>query len=254
MTKDFSPQRALYLLVRDKYDDRADKATDKDRRRIKRGEPLDYIIGWKPFLNCRISLSIKPFIPRAETEFWVEKVIGEFRQAQDKKKKLRILDLFCGSGCIGVAVLKNVPGARVDFADNSARYLAQARKNITLNGISLRRVRFIRSNLFLRIRDKYDVILANPPYIAAGAKKRVQPSVLRYEPHGSLFGGIDGMWHIKSFIAGFRAHLRPGGTAWMEFGEGQKQKIAKELDKAELKGMFHKDQYGRWRYVKMVKS
>lgn len=272
------------MLVRDKYDGRADKVTNEDRKRIKSGEPLDYIIGWKPFLNCRIDLSLKPFIPRPETEFWVEKAIVELRDAHVRRDSsnplarpdmlprrrkaefgnisgrtlprapLRVLDLFCGSGCIGVSFLKRLPGARVDFADADARYLKQARKNVTLNNIPLRRAKFIRSDVFSNVRGTYDVIVANPPYIAVSARRRVQREVLRFEPPGALFGGKDGMRHVRKLIAGLRAHLRPGGACWMEFGEGQKRKIEKELRKAKLMGIFHKDQYGRWRYVRISRT
>jgi release factor glutamine methyltransferase len=225
-------------LIRDKYaGERAADLTD-DLRRLKAGEPIDYIIGWKEFLGVKIDLSLRPLIPRPETEYWVAKVVkGDPRP--------KILDIFAGSGCAGLAVLKHWPEVKVDFADLDDRALEQVRINLKLNKL---RGRLIKSDVFKNIKGKYDLILANPPYIPAGRK--LSQSVASFEPRRALFAGADGLNIIKKFLKDLPQHLRPGGTCYLEFDTNQKILIDKLLEKLGYQNhTFYRDQYGRYRYL-----
>ncbi len=236
-------------LLRDKYNGQETPALEKDLKRLKKGEPLDYVIGWKPFLNCRINLSLKPLIPRPETEFWVEKAIQEMKAAKDSSGKISVLDVFAGSGCAGVAVLKNIPNAQVDFAEKYASFLKQIKINCDLNKLDPKRYGIVKSDVFSKIKNRYDFILANPPYIAKN-DKRVQKSVLAFEPKQALFGGEDGLFFIEEFLKEAREHLNPKGEIWLEFGAGQKTKLSRLLKKYEYRHFeFSKDQYNRWRFL-----
>ncbi|MCX6712336.1 MAG: hypothetical protein NT041_01440, partial [Candidatus Vogelbacteria bacterium] len=115
-------QREIELLKREKYKGKLSEEVGsrvtssnfaRDLARLEAGEPLDYVIGWREFLGCKIDLSAKPLIPREETEFWVEKAIKN----TDDSRMYFVLDLFSGSGCIGLAVLKHIPNAKVTFGD-----------------------------------------------------------------------------------------------------------------------------------------
>src|SRR3989344_6047888 len=139
----FNKKQELYYrwLIQDKYSGVINKQKLKnDFRRLKKGEPIDYIIGWKPFLGCKIDLSFRPFIPRLETEYWAEIAIAQIKKLMAKDgglriKDVRVLDLFSGSGAIGIAVLKNSPKVRVDFGEINPKFIKQIKKNFKLNKV-----------------------------------------------------------------------------------------------------------------------
>ena len=116
-------------LLKEKYQGEESVAFFADVKRMALGEPLGYLIGHVPFLDTTISLDSKPLIPRPETEFWVEKVITEIKLGS-AGAPLRVLDLCAGSGCIGVAVAKAIPGATVDFSEIDAKHLPTITKNL----------------------------------------------------------------------------------------------------------------------------
>ncbi|MDD2731121.1 MAG: HemK family protein methyltransferase [Candidatus Portnoybacteria bacterium] len=239
-------------ILRDKYEGRISRLPDKDRQQLKNGCPLDYIIGWKPFLNCRIDLRFQPLIPRPETEFWVGRAIGEIKKSSGKKK---VLDIFAGSGCAGIAVLKNAPDAKVDFAEKNTRFIKQIKLNLAMNGIPAKKSRIIKSDVFKKITGRYDFILANPPYIPLKDKKKVSAGVKRFEPANALFAGQDGLAIISRFLRALKNRLAPDGRVWLEFNSSQKNKIAALLKENRFENYeFHRDQFGRWRWAIIFNS
>ena len=204
-------------LLREKYGDfDLEKIHSDDKERLKKGEPIDYVIGFVDFLGCRIDLSKKPFIPRVETEFWTKRVIEDLSLFRSKRP-LRCLDVFAGSGCIGVAILKHIDKTTVDFVDNDEKALEQIAINLRLNGISDKRYRLIKSDIFQNVDGHYDFILANPPYVPEKDIENVQKSVLEFEPREAIFGGPDGLFYIKGFLNKARFYLHPAGKIYMEF-------------------------------------
>lgn len=171
----------------------------------------------------------------------------------------RVLDIFAGSGCVGIAVLKNTTNVLCDISDRDPSAIAQIKINCRLNKISPKRFRIIKSDVFTNIKGKYDYILANPPYIATTEKHRLGPSVLQYEPKIALFGGKDGLFYIRKFLWQAKKHLRRPASAkasarrskiYMEFHPPQKKEISKILKRAGYSQWdFFKDQYGRYRWV-----
>jgi release factor glutamine methyltransferase len=214
--------------------------------------PAGYSVGFVDFLGCKIDLSFRPFIPEFETEYWVEKAIEDIKKL---KRNVRCLDVFAGSGCIGIAVLKNVPNAKMDFAEKNPKFAKQIRKNLKINKIAKSRARVFVSDIFSKISGKYDFILANPPYIPIKNKDMVQESVLKNEPKEALFGGQDGLFFIKKFLKEAKKKIKPGGLIYMEFDSLQKKELEKILRKLEYNNFeFKKDQYNRWRYLEIISN
>lgn len=211
------------------------------------------------FLNCKIDVSKKVLRPRLETEFWTKLAIKEvLRFCPSASLRVSpgpngpmVLDIFAGSGCIGIAVLKNTK-AFVDFADVSKKALSQIKINLNKNKISENRYKIIWSDLFSALKNKkYDFILANPPYVALSRIKEVDIDVLKKEPHIALFAGKDGMVFIKKFLNQVQEHLNKDGKIFMEFDSQQKEKIKKILEKKKLKFQFKKDQFNKIRFLKV---
>ncbi len=269
-------QQEVQQLFQEKYNNKPTKRFYKDIKRLKEGEPLDYIIGFRKFLGCKIDLSKKPLIPRTETEFWVGKTLKKINHNFSDRVKydVRVLDIFAGSGCIGIAVLKNIKNSKVVFADKDKKCLVQIKINLKLNKLATpsfiraniirgenKRYAVVESDVFNNIKARlasypgfsearFDYIFANPPYIAKRKINQVQKSVLKFEPKQALFGGTDGLIYIKKFLKKAKDYLNWGGKVFMEFSPEQKNKIDQLLKKnGYKKWQFHKDQYGKWRWV-----
>lgn len=203
------------------------------------------------FLNCYIDLSKKVFRPRIETEFWVEKAIQQISQLPVASRQLQILDIFAGSGCIGIAILKNIKNCRVDFVDISEEAIKQIKINLKLNKIPKKRCRVIQSDMFEKLeKEQYDIILANPPYVAENRISEVQKQVLEIEPRNALFAGNNGMDYIKKFLQEVKNHLKPNGLFFLEFDPLQQQEIKKILENQNFKFQFYKDQFHKSRWFK----
>lgn len=219
-------------------------AAKRDIERFKAGEPLDHIIGFVDFLDCKILVDKNVLIPRFETEFWVEEVLRAPRSGA------RILDMFAGSGAIGIAIVRHIKDSRVVFAESEKEAVAQIKKNCVLNKIVKDRYEIIQSDIFSNIGGTFDYIFANPPYIPTKNRNKIQRSVINHEPHAALFGGEDGMDLIRRFLAATKNRLNENGKIYMEFDSPQKPAIATLLKKLKYKKWdFHRDQYGKWRYV-----
>jgi release factor glutamine methyltransferase len=218
------------------------------------------------FLNCKIDSSRKVFQPRIETEFWVGKALSEIKNLKLKIKNFRILDIFAGSGCIGITILKNIENSKVDFADISKEAIKQIKINLKLNKIPKDRYRIYKSNLFEKLapyrtcsgtglkNKRYDVIFANPPYVALERISEVQKEVLEKEPAAALFAGKDGVFWIEKFLKEVKNYLKKGGIFYMEFDPLQKRKIEEIMKRERFKFSFHQDQFKKFRWLKAIKT
>lgn len=245
-------EEEISRLLREKYNGRFHPQFIEDVFRLEKGEPLDYVIGWLPFLNCKIDLSFRPLIPRPETEYWIERAIAAIKSV---KGRIKIADVFSGSGCIGIAVLKNVKNSQVDFFELDKKLIKQIKLNLKLNKISASRYRIIQGDAVKKLKSQYDFILANPPYLFAKRKAQVQASVLKYEPRQALFAKANGLFYIRDILKLVKSRPQPKGQLWLEFDSFQRKPIEKLLKKLKYpKWNFYRDQYRRWRYVQVFQE
>jgi len=201
-------------------------------------------------MKVKIDLRKNVFEPRTETKYWAKKALKEIGERFDQNKELRILDLFAGSGFLGLSALKYFPQVVVHFADISSDAIEQIRINAQLNDIPETRYKILRSNIFSEIGERYDVILANPPYVALARINEVQPDVLKNEPAEALFSGKDGLDIIRKFLNKAGEYLNQEGLIFMEFDPLQKQSIEQILKNKNFAFDFRKDQFGQHRWLK----
>lgn len=213
--------QADFLADRDLYaPEHVVKEVASNLRRLLNDEPIAYILGQWEFYGLPIHVTPDVLIPRDDTCAVAELAI---RQGLFLDKDPRILDLCCGSGCIGLAVASRVKDAKVTLADISQKALVVAKENVALNKLS-GRVRCVSADALkpaFPFLGKFDMIVSNPPYITGAEMKQLPKSVADYEPHLALYGGEDGLDFYRSIAKNFAHALKPGGYLAFEFGDTQ---------------------------------
>ena len=211
-------------------------------RRLLNDEPLAYILEEWEFYGLKLFVSPDVLIPRDDTCAVAELAIN---RSLFLEKDPRILDLCCGSGCIGLAVASRVKDARVTLADISKEALAVAKKNIAQNKLGGRMSIFQvdarqKAPNFL---GKFDMIVSNPPYITGEEMKQLPRSVDAFEPHLALYGGEDGLDFYRAILANFTPALKPGGCVCFEFGMGQGDAVCRLLEENDYTVLERKRDY-----------
>lgn len=183
-----------------------------ERRRA--GEPVAYLTGEREFYSLAFKVTPAVLIPRPETELLVEQALDRLPVHAPR----RVLDLATGSGCVSIAIARHRSLARVTAADISTAALAVARDNAVRHGAN---VEFVESDWFAALAGRrFDLIVANPPYVAAGDPHLAQGD-LRFEPKPALVAGPSGLECIGPLVAQAHAHLIAGG--WLLFEHGHDQ-------------------------------
>jgi len=196
------------------------RAMSSALRRLRRQEPLAYVLKEWDFYGIKLYVDENVLIPRDDTCAVTALAI---RQSIFLDQEPRILDLCTGSGCIGLAVAQHVKDARVTLADISKDALAVAKKNVTNLKLSAR-VSCVHADALQpppAFLGKFDLIISNPPYITKEEMGSLPDSVRDYEPHLALYGGEDGLDFYRAIIRNYRQALKPGGFLCLEFGRGQ---------------------------------
>jgi release factor glutamine methyltransferase len=194
------------------------------KRRAKR-EPLQYVLGRQPFRTLDLEVGPGVLIPRPETERLVEEVLTRVRTRG--RDDLIGLDVGTGSGAIALSLLAEGPFERFVASDVSPAALLIAARNREALGMGAR-LELRAGGWFEPVRagERFDAIVANPPYVAEGERPGLAPEVVDWEPAEALFGGSDGLAVIREIVRGACAVLAPEGLLALEVGAGQASVVA----------------------------
>ncbi len=191
-------------------------------RRTKK-EPIAYILKEKEFFSKKFYVDKNTLIPRPETEILVDKLLKIF-----KKKRISILDIGTGSGCIIISLIINLKNSKGIGVDISKKAVQVARKNASKYQIS-NRIKFKTKSIDNLFDKRFDLIVSNPPYIEKKAIKNLSEDIKRFEPRMALDGGNDGLDLIKKVIYKSKEILKVNGTLALEIGNEQIRKVSKIL-------------------------
>jgi release factor glutamine methyltransferase len=240
--------RELVILFRDYVERRA------------AGEPLQYITGRQEFFSLDFEVTPDVLIPRPETELLVETALSllDKKQADEGEAEgASLCDVGTGSGCIPVAILHELGSVRAVGLDISPAALSVAARNAARHGV-LNRLSLIVSDCFLALDERharFDLIVSNPPYVAADALAGLQREVRDHEPRVALTPGPDGLEIIRRLLTDSTRFLKHGGHLLMEIGYDQHEAVHQLIDRQAWQLLdIHKDLQGIPRIVALRKK
>lgn len=185
-------------------------------------EPFAYIVGHKEFWHLTLAVTPQVLIPRPETETLVEAALERLHGPPGNSAL--VADVCTGSGCVAIALATERPGLRIVATDISEPALAVAAGNAYKYGVESR-IRFVRTDILSGVNDRFDLIVANPPYVPLGDRPGLQPEVRDHEPPLALFGGDDGLDIARMLAEHASVRLKPGGWLLFEYGAGQERGV-----------------------------
>jgi release factor glutamine methyltransferase len=219
------------------------------------GEPTQYITGKQEFWGLEFEVTPAVLIPRPETEHAVEVALARLKNSSAEagfgsseiRQPLRIADVGTGSGCIAIALARELPGAEFVATDNSVAALEVARRNAARHGAA-DRIRFVESDLLEGVLDEsratsyepleFNLVVSNPPYVPRAESARLAREIIEHEPHSALFGGATGVEIYERLIeqaasvlrspAG-KCDLQPAGILVLELGYNSAERVREIL-------------------------
>jgi release factor glutamine methyltransferase len=211
--------RVKLVIDRDRPLSPTDLARFRDLVKRRRAhEPVAYLVGVREFYGRPFKVDARVLVPRPDTEALVDAALSRTAHVS---LSLRALDLCTGSGCVGVTIARERPTSRVHATDTSEAALAVARDNALRLGAY--NVSFALGDLFspLDLRSRFDLVVANPPYIASAEVLELAPDIKDHEPRAAVDGGADGLDVIRRIAEGAPRFLVPKGALAVEVGAGQ---------------------------------
>lgn len=241
---DVNPLELLTILDKE-VDSNIEKLYKSSLEALKENKPIQYVIGNVNFYGLKFIVNKNVLIPRFETEELVEQVVEYTKDLN--KDKIKILDLGCGSGAIGLTLKSILKDSEVTLTDISKEALEIAKLNA--NNLNLD-VTFIESDWFSNVKlEKYDIIVSNPPYIRTD--EEIEEIVKNNEPSLALYGGVDGLDCYRKILANIKSYLNNKFLIAFEIGESQKEEIYDIVNKylKDIEITCKKDLYGRNRMI-----
>lgn len=216
--------------------------------RLKKHEPIQYITGEARFHGMTFKVNRDVLIPRPETDELVDLIITE----NDKKNDLKVLDICTGSGCIAIALSRNLPFSDITAIDNSAKALDCAKENAR---ILKSKINFLEEDIFSWApSEKYDIIVSNPPYVALSEALKMDPNVLEYEPSSAIFVTDEKPLVFYDRIGDIAIKsLNPGGKLYLEINPLYTSELEKLLLNKGLRNIsIVKDTSGKDRFLTCI--
>ena len=183
-----------------------------------RGVPAQYITGHQEFWGMDFIVTPAVLIPRPETEHLVETALELIKSHIGLQASVRLVDVGTGSGCIALALAKELPRAEIDATDNSGSALEIARANAARLQLE-NRIHFHRTDLLHGLKGPFDIVVSNPPYVGDSEEDHVQLEVRKFEPRSAVFAGAHGTEVIARLVPQAQALLRPGGWLILEISD-----------------------------------
>ena len=248
---DESPQLFSNSLSEQISKENEEKYFSLIEKHIKEDVPLSHLVGFEYFYDRKYKVTKDVLSPRMETEELIYKVIEYINTSN--KNKFKILDLCTGSGIIAITLKKELEQVSVDIiaSDISEEALEVAKENSQSHDAT---IKFIKSDIFNNIDDKFDIIVSNPPYIDRKDEVTMQDNVLNYDPHLALFAEEEGMYFYRKIIEQANDYLNENGVIFFEIGYDQKDKIIKLADMNGYSAEVYKDINGRDRMAFLVRK
>ena len=248
---DESPQLFSNSLSEQISKENEEKYFSLIEKHIKEDVPLSHLVGFEYFYDRKYKVTKDVLSPRMETEELIYKVI-EYVKASSKNN-FKILDLCTGSGIIAITLKKELSQFSIDVvaSDISEEAIKVAKENAQSHDAT---IKFIQSDIFNNIADKFDIIVSNPPYIDRKDEVTMQDNVLKYDPHLALFAEEEGMYFYRKIIEQANDYLNENGVIFFEIGYDQKDKIIKLADLNGYSAEVYKDINGRDRMAFLVRK
>jgi len=217
---------------------------------LKKEVPIQYLLGKTNFYGLDFEVNENVLIPRPETEELVEWIINE-NSGGDKAKKIKILDIGTGSGCIAISLAKNIANAEVYAIDVSKKAIETAKRNAIQNKVE---VTFILQNILETeaLKHNFDIIVSNPPYVRNLEKEEIKKNVLDYEPHLALFvDDNDALIFYRKIAELAKENLLQNGQLYFEINQYLGTEMTALLEKMDFRNIeLRKDIYDNDRMMK----
>ncbi|MBC8756133.1 peptide chain release factor N(5)-glutamine methyltransferase [Kordia sp. YSTF-M3] len=226
---------------------------------LKLEKPIQHILGKTHFFGLEFKVNEHTLIPRPETEELVQWMLDDLKVEKLPNKIIQILDIGTGSGCIPIALKKNLPNAVISALDISENALKVAKENAKSNEVEIQFVQanvltLEKLNLFEEENILFDIIISNPPYVRNLEKEAMHKNVLEYEPDSALFVDDHDALVFYDKIANLaKAHLKPSGKLYFEINQYLGKEMIDLLQKKQFKNIeLRKDMFGVDRMTKCI--
>ncbi len=217
---------------------------------LKQEIPVQYLLGKTSFYGLEFEVNENVLIPRPETEELVEWII-QSQKSEVRSGKIKILDIGTGSGCIAISLAKNIPNAQFFAIDISEKALATAQNNANINEVN---ITFLEKNILETedLKQQFDIIVSNPPYVRELEKQEIKKNVLDNEPHLALFvDDNDALVFYRKIAELAQKNFSPGGQLFFEINQYLGKEMMELLEKMNFKNIeLRKDIYGNDRMMR----